>query len=71
MVSFGMGSSAFTAIRMPGMSDTRERVALAIWNARERTFPLKTKRAWDEIDAATGAKELVFQQADAALSACG
>lgn len=53
------------------MSDVRERVAMAIWLARENQFPARTRREWDALDDATGVKADVFAMADAALSAIG
>lgn len=55
------------------MSDEQERVervALAIWQAREETFPLRLRRMKpDDMDSASGTWALVMRQARAALSA--
>jgi hypothetical protein len=48
---------------------TRERMALAMWKAREQAFPLFTRRqAPDELDMASGAWATLLAMADAALT---
>jgi hypothetical protein len=52
------------------MSEMIERVALAIWRAREQQFPERTRRSEpDGIDHATGAMEIIKSFARAAVLA--
>ena len=50
------------------MNEMVERVALAIWHAREKHMPERVRReAPDELDRATGAWQMIVDQAIAAI----
>lgn len=50
------------------MSEMVERVALAIWDAREKSFPTFTRHRPDEIDKGSGAWDMVVDWARAAVA---